>query len=405
MQQTSTGNTPVPPAPGNETARFFALLLRHKWFILATVLIATGVSVWAVLRMPNWYAATVNLVPPKSSAASGLAGNISSALKDFGLSKLGGSSGGEVYSYMVILQSRRLQDSLIEAFHLSEEYEIPTSEMSLLRAALSENFEVTYEKEGNYTITIWDKDPVKAAQMANTTVNIANSIANEVVRTEATDNRLYAEKRLRENQLSFERAADSLKTFTRLYKIYAPPEQAAAAATAIVDLKAQVMQQEMRVQAYKNLLGADDPATIQQQRLYEDLSQQVSRVETQPGFLGNFPIDKGSEIAVEYTRLVTDVEVFAKMKAFLLPTLEQYKLDEHRSLPNLYVLDPAVPPEKKGRPKRSLIVGGTALGTFVLVVMFILLWDRFRILKQTYPQVFASNKALRKAEKERLETV
>jgi capsule polysaccharide export protein KpsE/RkpR len=236
--------------------------------------------------------------------------------------------------------------------------------------------------------------------MANMTVNIANSIANEVVRTEATDNRMYAEKRLRENQLSFERAADSLKAFTRLYKIYAPPEQAAAAATAIVDLKAQVMQQEMRAEVYKNQLGADDPATIQQQRLLEDLRQQISRVETQPGFLGNFPIDKGSEVAVEYTRLVTDVEVFAKMKAFLLPTLEQYKLDEHRSLPNLYVLDPAVPPEKKGRPKRSLLVAGTAFGTFVLVLICILLWDRFRILKQTYPYVFAQNKAIKKGKEQ-----
>lgn len=398
MQQTSTGNTPVASTSGNETARFFALLLRHKWFILATVLLATAASVWAVLQMPNWYAATVNLVPPKSSAASGLAGNISSALKDFGLSKLGGNSGGDVYSFIVILQSRRLQDSLIEVFNLAEEYDIPKKEMALLRAALAENLEIAYEKEGNYTITVWDQDPVKAARMANVTVAIANSIANEVVRTEATDNRLYAERRLHENQLSFERAADSLKTFTRLYKIYAPPEQAAAAATAIVDLKAQVMQQEMRVQAYKNLLGADDPATIQQQRLFEDLNQQVTRVETQPGFLGNFPIDKGSEVAVEYTRLVTDVEVYAKMKAFLLPTLEQYKLDEHRSLPNLYVLDPAVPPEKKGRPKRSLIVAGTAFGTFVLVLMFILLWDRIRILKQTYPHVFASGKATKKAE-------
>lgn len=399
MQHTSTGNAPVSPATGNETARFFALLLRYKWFILLTVLIATGVSVYAVLQMPNWYAATVSLVPPKASAASGLAGNISSTLKDFGLSKLGGG-GEDGYSYMVILQSRRLQDSLIKVFKLSEEYKIPETDMSLLRAALAENLEITYEKEGNYTITTWDQDPVKAAQMANTTVHIANSIANEVVRTEATDNRMYAEKRLRENQLSFERAADSLKAFTRLYKIYAPPEQAAAAATAIVDLKAQVMQQEMRAEVYKNQLGADDPATIQQQRLLEDLRQQVSRVETQPGFLGNFPIDKGSEVAVEYTRLVTDVEVFAKMKAFLLPTLEQYKLDEHRSLPNLYVLDPAVPPEKKGRPKRSLLVAGTAFGTFVLVLMFILLWDRFRILKQTYPYVFAQNKAIKKGKEQ-----
>lgn len=397
MQHTSTGSTPVAPAPGNEAARFFALLLRHKWFIILTVVIATGISVVAVLQMPNWYAATTNLVPPKSSAASGLAGSISSALKDFGLSKLGGGASAEGYSYMVILQSRRLQDSLIELFDLAKEYDIPENDMSLVRAALSDNLEIAYEKEGNYMITAWDKDPVKAARMANTTVEIANAIANEVVRTEATDNRLYIEKRIRENVASFDKAADSLRAFTRRYKIYAPPEQAAAAATAIADLKAQVMQLEMRVETYKNILGAEDPATIQQKRLLTGLQQKVSEVESQPGFVGNFPLSQGSEVAVEYTRLLTDVEVYAKMKAFLLPTLEEYKLDEQRSLPNLYVLDPAIPPDKKGRPKRSLIVAGTAFGTFVLAVMFLLLWDRIRLLKQTYPYVF-NNKAEKPAE-------
>lgn len=372
---------------GSETARFFAVIFRHKWFIIITVVLATAASVVAVLQLPNWFGATVNLVPPKSSAAGGLASGISSALKDFGLSKLTGG-GDDGYSYIVVLQSRRLQDSLIARFNLAEEYKIPKSEMSKVRAALEENLEITYEKEGNYTITAWHTNPEKAAEMANAAAEIASGIANEIVRTEAVDNRRYAEQRLEENLKSFEKAADSLKNFTRRYKIFAPPEQAAAAATAIVDLKAQVLQQEMLVQSYESLLGKDDPAAVQQRQLLANLRAQTAKVEGQPGFVGDFPIEKGSEVAVEYTRLVTDVEVYAKLKAFILPMLEQYKLDEQRALPNLYVLDAATPPDKKGRPKRSLIVAGAAFGSFVLAIMFVFFWDRYRILKQTYPYVF-----------------
>lgn len=389
MQYTSehSSHTSSVIPPGRETARFFAVLFRHKWFIIITTVLATAVSVVAVLQLPNWFGATVNLVPPKSSAAGGLASGISSALKDFGLSKLTGGDDG--YSYIVVLQSRRLQDSLIARFNLAEQYDIPKNEMSEVRAMLSDNLDITYEKEGNYTITVWDTDPVKAAEMANAAAEIASSIANEVVRTEATDNREYAEQRVRENQKSFEQAADSLKKFTRQYKIFAPPEQAAAAATAIAEIKAQVLQQEMIAQTYESQLGKDDPATIQQKRLLTDLRAQVARVESQPGFVGNFPIERGSEIAVEYTRLVTDVEVYAKLKAFTLPMLEQYKLDEHRALPNLYILDKAMPPDKKGRPKRSLIVAGAAFGSFVIAVMFVFFWDRYRVLKQEYPYVFS----------------
>lgn len=389
MQHTSMEHPPhlSPTArAGNETARFFAVIFRHKWFIIITVVLATAASVFAVLQLPNWFGATVNLVPPKSSAAGGLASGISSALKDFGLSKLTGGDDG--YSYIVVLQSKRLQDSLIARFNLAEEYDIPKNEMSLVRAALEENLDITYEKEGNYTITAWHTDPVKAAEMANAAAEIASSIANEIVRTEAVDNRKYAEQRLLENKKSFEQAADSLKNFTRRYKIFAPPEQAAAAATAIADMKAQVLQQEIIVQSYESYLGKDDPATVQQKQLLANLRSQATKVESQPGFVGDFPIEKGSEVAVEYTRLVTDVEVYAKLKAFILPMLEQYKLDEQRALPNLYVLDAATPPDKKGRPKRSLIVAGAAFGSFVITIMFVFFWDRYRVLKQTYPYVF-----------------
>ncbi len=391
MQQhtsaTPSSTPPVPPA-GSEAIRFFAVLYRHRLFIMLVVVVSIGISVFAVLNMQNWFSATINLVPPKTSDISGLAGSISSTLKDFGLSKLtGGAADG--YSYLVILQSRRLQDSLIREFDLAKAYEVESGRMSDVREALADNLEVTYEKEGNYTVTAWHTDGETAARMANRAAEIANTIANEVVRTEATNNRQYAERRINEIQTSFDQAADSLNKFSRRYGLYSPPEQATAAANAIAELKAQVIQQEMRTSMYESQLGSEDPTVIQQKRLLNDLKQQVAKVENEPGFVGDFSIKGGTAVGVEYLRLMTDVEVFAKMKAFLLPMLEQYKLDEHRSLPNLYVLDPAITPDKKGRPRRSLIVAGTAFGAFVLSVLLVLLWDRYRLFKATYPTIFA----------------
>lgn len=395
MQQHTPGDFPVSQtvAPSSsEALRFFAVLYRHKLFIILMVLAGAGISVFAVLQLPNWFAATVNLVPPKTSDMGSITGSISSALKDFGLSKLGGAA-GESYSYMVILQSRRLQDSLIKEFDLAKAYDIDPQKMSKVREALSENLEFAYEKEGNYTVTAWHTDGKTAARMANRTVEIANTIANEVVRTEATNNRLYAERRLAEIQMSFQKAADSLNRFSRRYGIYAPPEQATAAANSVAELKAAMLQQEMRTSLFETQYGKNDPASLQQRQLLSELKQQVSKIENEPGFVGDFAIKGGTAVGVEYLRLMTDVEVFAKMKAFLLPMLEQYKLDEHRSMPNLYVLDPAVEPDKKGKPRRSVIVAGATFGAFVLSVLFVLIWDRYRLFKQAYPSIFAQKRS------------
>ncbi len=79
---------------------------------------------------------------------------------------------------------------------------------------------------------------------------------------------------------------------------------------------------------------------------------------------------------MEYMRLYTDVEVYSKVKAFMVPLLEQAKLDEQRVMPAMYVLDPAVPADKKTKPKRSLIIGGALLGGFILSCLIVLLRQR-----------------------------
>ena len=77
------------------------------------------VSVILSLMLPNWYMATTNVVPPSQddSGLSSAVSGISSALREFGLSKLSGSSGGETYSFIVILQSRTVVDSMIKHFN------------------------------------------------------------------------------------------------------------------------------------------------------------------------------------------------------------------------------------------------------------------------------------------------
>ncbi len=361
---------------------FLALLLRHKIFLLITTIVIAGIALGVTLTLPNWYDATVNFVPPSNnqSGVSGMLGNVSSALKDIGLTKLGGKS-SESYSYIVILQSRSFLDSLITRFDLAKDYNIPDSMRDEIRTVLKSNMEVSYMPDGNYTMTFSSTNPNKAADMANTALTIANSISRSIQMQEASANRVYMEQRLQNTEEVLNRIGDSLQKFSKKNLVFSPVDQAKALTSALADLKAAAIKQEIVVQTYKNSYGEDDPATKLQQKTLEDIRGQVNKAQNEPGFGGNFSMRDAMDVGIPYMRLYTEFEAMSKVKGFLMPMLEQARLDEFKQTPLMYVLDKAIAPNKKSKPKRSLIVGGAALGALLLSSLFVLLRFRLQSLK------------------------
>jgi LPS O-antigen subunit length determinant protein (WzzB/FepE family) len=133
--------------------------VQGKLFISIMVIIAGVIASVVAFMMPPWYKATVNIVPPNNpgGALGGMLGGMTSALKDIGLSKLGGKS--ESYTYLTVLESRSFKDSLIHEFKLHEEYDLPDTNMKAIRDVFKENLEVELTSEGNYNISITSKRP------------------------------------------------------------------------------------------------------------------------------------------------------------------------------------------------------------------------------------------------------
>lgn len=368
-------NTPNPTSANNDTNAVFALLWMHKVFILLTIAVFAVTSTIVAFIMPKWYEATVNIVPPnnQSSGLGGLLGNVSSALKDIGLSKLSGGSSSSGYSYMVILTSRSFQDSLIRRFDLAREYEIPDSMHEYVRTEFLNNFTINFTPEGNYMLTAASKDPQKAAQMANAAVGIANEIAGRLQREEASTNRRYMEMRLRATDSSLATIGDSLKKFSRDNLVFSPMDQAKAIATSLAELKASAIKQGIQTDIVRQTLGEDDPETQRQKHIQEQLETQIVKAENEPGFAGNFAMKDAMGIGVKYLKFYTEFEALSKVKGFLMPMLEQSRLDEVRKTQTMFVVDEAIPPSKKARPKRGLIIAGAALGGLVLASLYIII--------------------------------
>jgi len=369
-----------------------ALIIRYKWFILLFTLVGTLVATIIAFIMPNWYSATANVVPPKSTSLGfeGMMNNLSSTLKDIGLTKLGGKGEG-AYSLLVILDSRTVKDSIIKKYKLMERYEIESGRMVDVRKAFEENLEIEAEKEGNYTITITDKDPKVAAMMANDYVQIANGLAQNLFNLESRVNREYLQKRINATEENISRISDSIRIYSQSKLIFSPQDQAKALSTALIDLKAELMKQEIILDLLTNKYGKDDPYTIMQAGVINQLKTQLSNAQNQPGFGGNFALNKAAEVGIEFMRLYAEFETMNKVKAFLIPMLEEARLNEIRQTQSLFIVDKAIPPDKKIKPKRSLIILGSAVGLFLLSVIFTLIFNSYKSFSKQVKKINSEN--------------
>lgn len=361
---------------------FYALrlILRHKWFILITGVLAGVVAGVVVFRMPNIYSTMVSIVPPKKAGGGmdGILGSVASTLKDIGFARVGANKGGGGYDPIVILFSRSLKDSIIIKHDLLNAYKIPQnmsadSAMFYARQTFEENLQVDFQPEGNYTITVSDTDPARATRIANDVVVVANQIAQQLDRDENSVLLKQFDDRIAATERKMAMLSDSLTRYARVSLVYSPLDQAKAAASALAESKAQMLQQEVGLQLLEQQYGSEDPRTDMQRQLVSQLRTKVSDMEKQPGFIGNFSLKDAPAAAYDYLRFYTELETMMKLKAMLVPSYEQTKLDQVKYAPALYVLDNAVLPVKKDSPKRaSTILAAFASGLFLAIVLKLL---------------------------------
>ena len=387
IMETNTTPTSQEHSLRDDLIRILALLLQSRRLILIVTLVTTlTTALVSFFFLPNWYASTVNAVPPRrqGSGLEGLAGGLSSALKDFGLAKVGKNT-GETYSYSVILNSRRMKDTIIQLFKLHTIYRLDSTEWTDLRKEYDDKVFISNEADGNYLITALHTDRNEAARMAMKIYEIGNFFADEIYQQEARSSLALLERRFAQADSSLIAARDTLLKFSRKYKLFSALDQAKAAATAIADIRVQQYRQELSVELSRTLYGDNDPATVAQRELLRKSAEQAARAENQPGLAGNFAVGSvGADVALEYMRLYADLEVFTKVKMLIIPVIEQNRQDLSRRQPSLIMLDPAMPADKKDRPKRSLIVLGAALAALAFSIAFVILRDRYYAVRSRF---------------------
>jgi tyrosine-protein kinase Etk/Wzc len=330
---------------------------------LAAGLLALGYT----FTIAPTFTATTKFMPPQqqqSGAASLLAG----------LGALGGLAGaaGAIKNpadqYVAFLKSRSVQDALIERFKLTERYEAKFKEDA--RKSVTENVQIASGKDGLITIDASDKNPAFAAELANAHIEELGKLMNRLAITEAQQRRVFFEKQLthaKDNLIKSEQALKASGVNSSALK--ASP---VAAVEGLAKLKASITAQEIKLASMRGYLTESAPDFKQAQTELFAMRSQMDRAEKAepPSSTGGSDSDYITKFR-DFKYHETLFELFAKQ-------YEMARVDESREGALIQVVDAALPPERKSKPKKAQIAMMATLATGFALLLFIFIRQALR---------------------------
>ena len=312
-----TGAVPTPSSSvGKSTTvlQLLADLLRHWRLVLGLPFVVGVVAVGVSLLLPTRYMGSATFTPETQSLQSGFAGGLLGGLA--GQLLTGVPSGDGPRFYAEVLMSRTILEGVLETPYPVDQEDSGGTIFTALFAIEAE----TYAD----SLAIGVR---KLRRLVRATVDIPSDLVT--VNAEAPT-----------------------------------PELAAAVANRLVELLSEFNAERRQSRARQRRIFVEGRLATSAEELYE-------AEETVRTFLErNRSIESSPQLQFELQARQRALNAAEEVYLTLLREFEQARVDEVNDAPVITVIDPAVPPRRKSRPRRALIVlGSSAVAVFAAVMM------------------------------------
>jgi capsule polysaccharide export protein KpsE/RkpR len=388
---------PADPARLRLLARLGALWEERR-FLTKAWFAGLAAALTLALVIPPQFESTVQLMPPDQQTAS-LASLASLAGRSTGTGALAGLAGdllGQRTSgdlFVGVLESRTVRSALVTKFDLRKVYKKKLFEDAGKR--LSKQTEITLDKKsGIITITVADRSPQRAAEMAQEYVNQLDWVMTQLDTSSAHREREFLEGRLQQVSAGLETAERDFSVFASENAAVDIPEQGKAMVEAASTLEGQLIAAQTELQGLKEIYADDNVRVRSMQARVEELQHQIEKLGGKPGTpddSANAPetlypsIRRLPLLGVRYADLLRNTRVQEAVFEALTQEYELAKVAEAKEIPSVKVLDaPNIAERKSSPPRRVITIVGTLL-VFSAAAAWILARDRWREIDRRDP--------------------
>ncbi|MEX2115996.1 MAG: hypothetical protein WEB37_03855 [Bacteroidota bacterium] len=355
---------------------FLTVVTRYRRFIVWFVFVISIAAAMFAAFSQKWYKSTALVFPAEQTSLFPGLESLTSVARTLGVGGRLGSLGKstDLDRYMAILNSESVLLNVIERFDLTTVYEITKYPREKTMKELLANSELDYTNEGGLSISVYDTDPQRAADIANYFVEILNETNSRMQAQNAKANREFIGKRVDQGKTDLREAEDSLKGFQEDVGMIIVPDANSSGISAIAEMYLMKARKEIEIGILEQTVGPDNPVLRQMRIELREINRKV---------------DELPAVSVGSLRLYRDVYIQQKIMEFLIPMYEQAKVEEQRATPSVIVLDVATPAERKAKPKIALygLMGFVISSVMALFIVFSL--EGIDRLKSIQPGRFA----------------
>lgn len=316
------------------------LLFLYKWrkpLVVVTVLaIIASVIFSSPMFITPKYKSTVILYPAATNAISKAllteSGGVKEDILDFGEDE-------ETEQLLQILHSNRIRDRIIERYNLMEHYDIDVSsgyKLTRLYREYEDNITFKRTEFMAVKITVLDKDPQMAADIANDIADLLDSTKNEMQKKRAQRAYEIVKEQYFKLRLEVQVMEDSLSKLREL-------------GVHDYESQAEMINQQLAIE----LANGNESA--------------VKRLENKLEILAKY--------GGPYVSLRDALEHEKKQLSMLRAKYEEAKTDAEEVLPAKFVVNNAYKAERKSYPIRWLIVVVTTVSALLLTLVLILMFE------------------------------
>ena len=369
----STNPSPLPPprrgAPPAHLLSVLQTLWRWRGPILGLTAAGTVLAIIVSLVLPNYFMSNTTFLAlsPDQVSIDGVFGNTNGRMNFYG-------TGDDIDRVMAVAESDEVVDYMVETFSLYSVYDIDSTKekapLTVAREFLG-NYDVEKTPRDAISLEVYDRDPVRAAEMARAAREKINEVSLGLIRgtqartaTGLRDEIINREKNLTEinNRLQ------DLRRTSGVYNTRAMTEALALQSTGLDNNLATTA---AKIDAYRCAGGRVARDSIAKYRVqlagYErarvQLDSQLARLNTNLG-----PIENLEEERRNLNDALSDDRI----------RLKQYETVLRSEQRAIEVVEEAKVPVAKSRPVRWLIVAVTMVLSFLFAVVGALLIDNGR---------------------------
>jgi capsule polysaccharide export protein KpsE/RkpR len=368
------------------------------WALAAGIVIA--------LLIPNQYESSVSIMPPELMNSGG--GAMLAALATKASPELAAMAGGLMGMrgsgalFAGLFRSRSVQDNVVDRLNLQQAYRSRYKQDA--RKNLNNRTDVSEDrKSGLVSLTVIDKSPQRAHDIAQAYVEELNRLVSQVTTSSARRERIFIEQRLTAVKSDLEDAEKQFGAFASKNSTLDIKEQTKAMVESAGVVQGQLIAAESELQSLEQIYTSNNARVRSLQARIDELKRQLQKLEGTDASLAPAgvssaaqtgemypPIRKLPLLGVEWADLYRRVKIQETVYELLNQQYELARIQEAKEIPTVNVVDPANVPERKSSPHRLVIILALTILSLAGTAVWILGFERWeRVDPQDPGKIFA----------------